>query len=112
MIDQRVSNVFVTGKTVGELAAELQGLFQVGLHRSKVVRRTGLVPYLECGSGMVFDLGQELGRDLDRLLIVAACDADQAGIVRVKGQTRLVELKLVEQFAQRRIDELFVGQPL
>ena len=50
-------------------------------------------------------------RDLDRLLEVAPYDADQAGVVVVRRQALGIGFEIIDQPAERRIDEPFMRQP-
>ena len=55
--------------------------------------------------------GDEVGGHLDRLLEVAARDADETGVVGIGRQAVGVGLQRVEQLAERRIGELLMRQP-
>ena len=55
------------------------------------------------------DLGVEVGRDLERLLEIAARDADQAGLVGIRVEALLVRAQLFEQVADPVLREPLVG---
>ena len=110
-VDQRVGDVLVGREEVGVSAAEVERLLEQRAHGGEVVGRARPRPGLVGGRAERAPAGDELGRHLDRLVEVAARDADQAGVVGVGGQALGMGLQVVEQLAERRVGELLVRQP-
>ena len=48
-VDEGIGDVVVAGETIGDLAAEVEGFFQVGLHGRKIIGRPRLGPCLVSG---------------------------------------------------------------
>ena len=111
-VDERVGHVLVAGKVARVLAAQFDGPLQVGARGGKIVGRPRPGPDLVGFGGVAVEFGHKVGRHLDRLFILAAGDAQQAGLVGVVGQALLVGAQVFQQLAQGRVGEFLVGQPL
>ena len=110
-VDQRVGDVRVGREKAGVLAAEVERPLQQRPHGGEVVGGARPGPGVVGGRAVRAPAGDEVGRHLDRLLEVAARDADEAGVVAVWRQAVGVGLQRVEQLAERRIGELLMCQP-
>ncbi len=95
----------------GVFAAEIERLFQMRDHRREVVRRPRPRPGIVGGGAVRVGARDIVRRDLDRLLEVAPYDADQAGVVVVRRQALGIGFEIIDQPAERRIDEPFMRQP-
>jgi hypothetical protein len=98
-VDERVVSAVLVAERVGNPAVELDVSFEVRREDLELLLAPCLLP---CGSrngAGVGDLGDELRGDLDRLVVVAAGDPDQAGLVGVEGLVLELVFQLVEELA-------------
>ncbi len=110
-VDQRVGDVRVGTEVVGKPAAEIQRLLEIGPHGGEVVGRPRARPGVVGGRAHLAPARDEIGRHLGRLLVVAAHDADEAGIVGARRAGSPHRRQPIEQPAERRIGELLVREP-
>ena len=73
-------------------------------HDRVVVLRARAEPAAVAERAGALELGLQLGRDADGLLVVAARDADDAGLERFARVRLLERAQLLEQLAERRVD--------
>ena len=110
-INQRVGDVLIARKEIRILPAQVERPVQVRLHGSKIVRRTRPRPRLVRRRRLAIELRHERRRHLDRFLVIAPRDADEAGLVRIVRQARLVGPQVIQQLTDGRVGEFFVRQP-
>ena len=108
--DQRVGDVLGAGEEIGELAAVVEGLLQIGLNDAEVVGGAGARPRIVTGGFVRLEVTDKLQRHLDHTLVFAARDADEAGVVGVVGQGVGVGLQGIEQAAHLRIHKLLAPE--
>ena len=101
VVDMRIGDVLVGSEEAGIFAAEIERLFQIRHHGGEVVRRPRPRPGVVGGRAVRVRARDVVGRDLDRLLVVAARDADEAGVVGIVRQAFAERRKRVEQPADR-----------
>ncbi len=86
VVDVRIGDVAVRREEARVFAAQLQRLFQIRHHRGEIVRRPRTRPGIVGGRRMRARTRDVIRRHLDRLLVAAPRDADQARIVMILRQ--------------------------
>jgi len=110
LVDQGVRHVGEGREMLGIAAAQVQRLFEHGAHLAEVIRRPCMFPRNVGLVLMAGQLGDELGRNLDRALIFASRYTEIRCVVMVVRQRVRVGLQLVEEPAVLRVDEPFVRE--
>jgi hypothetical protein len=108
IVDVRIGDVFVGRKVGGIFPAKVQCPFEIRHHGCEVVRRPRPRPCIIRGGAVRGCARDMVRRYFDLLLIFAACNTDQAGIVGVVRQALAVESECVDQRAKCRCDRALV----
>ncbi len=110
-IDQRVGNVGVRPEEAGVLPAEVECLLQQRPHGGEIIGWPRARPGIVGRRAESAPAGNEIAGHPGCLVEVAAHDADEAGIIGVVGQALGKGEEVIEQPAERRVDELLVREP-
>ena len=110
-INQRIGDMIVAGEAVGNLAGVVEGFFEIRPYLGKIISRASLRPHLVGRGGVFGQCANQLSRNLDRLIVLAASDPNQAGFFAVIGQRFGPRFQLVQQFTNLFVDKFLMGQP-